>query len=450
MKIRKFLVRALVVLLVVITAALVVRAILNYTTGKKLEKYLAEAKAQGVPLAMRDMIPSCPDTDNGAKLWKAVEALFEVEPADRELMDKTIDGYFYGISPDEQSLTRLAALAENNKKALDLVIAAEGKPCFRYGDWTKPSYDVEMPKAVKLIQVTRLLAINAALRADKGEIKEALDELRSGMRFTRRLMDEPFAITALVAIADMKILLISFDHIVQGKDIAAELISPWMSDLATLSWRERFIRSIPAERAFALEFGLDLIDGKRAPIEALETPNAVHRFYFWMIRPALKSELGRFLRQREDDEKIAGSEYYQISEALANSRSQARLSTRFPLIIGQVVSGYQAVLFKEATLEAMMLTTRAGLACKIYRKQHGRYPANLAALVPGVLDKEPIDPFTGKPLIYKVQDDEVLIYSVGANQKDDGGRGTYKITKLVMDKDDDWAWKETIEIPGKR
>jgi hypothetical protein len=62
--------------------------------------------------------------------------------------------------------------------------------------------------------------------------------------------------------------------------------------------------------------------------------------------------------------------------------------------------------------------------------------------VPGLLDKEPTDPFTGKPLIYRLQDGGVTIYSIGSNEKDDGGRGTYQTTQLIMEKDDDWAWSE--------
>ena len=111
-------------------------------------------------------------------------------------------------------------------------------------------------------------------------------------------------------------------------------------------------------------------------------------------------------------------------------------------ISGLLFADFQTVYLKEATLEAMMLTTKAGLACKIYKNQTGHYPENLDALVPGLMDAVPIDPFNGKPLIYRLQDGGVLIYSVGSNEKDDEGRGTYQITQLIMEKDDDWAWKE--------
>jgi len=86
---------------------------------------------------------------------------------------------------------------------------------------------------------------------------------------------------------------------------------------------------------------------------------------------------------------------------------------------------------------------RAGLGCKIYKNQTGRYPANLAALVPGILPEVPVDPFTGKPLIYRLEGAGFIVYSLGSNEKDDGGRMTYKITQVISEKDDDWTWRET-------
>jgi uncharacterized protein YfaT (DUF1175 family) len=55
-----------------------------------------------------------------------------------------------------------------------------------------------------------------------------------------------------------------------------------------------------------------------------------------------------------------------------------------------------------------------------------------------------LDPFTGKPLVFRIDKNGLLVYSLGSNEKDDGGRGTYSITQLVTPKDDDWAWRDSI------
>lgn len=53
---------------------------------------------------------------------------------------------------------------------------------------------------------------------------------------------------------------------------------------------------------------------------------------------------------------------------------------------------------------------------------HKAYPARLADLAPKYLATVPDDLFSGKALIYKPAKDGYLLYSVGANGQDDGGR----------------------------
>jgi hypothetical protein len=58
-----------------------------------------------------------------------------------------------------------------------------------------------------------------------------------------------------------------------------------------------------------------------------------------------------------------------------------------------------------------------------YRCVHGNYPKSLDALAPKYLPRIPQDIFSGKPLIYRPSETGYLLYSVGPNGKDDGGRG---------------------------
>jgi hypothetical protein len=54
---------------------------------------------------------------------------------------------------------------------------------------------------------------------------------------------------------------------------------------------------------------------------------------------------------------------------------------------------------------------------------HSAYPEILDALVPQYLDKIPLDLIGGQPLHYRRADDgKFLLYSVGWNETDDGGK----------------------------
>ena len=61
-------------------------------------------------------------------------------------------------------------------------------------------------------------------------------------------------------------------------------------------------------------------------------------------------------------------------------------------------------------------------ALAAYKLDEGRYPAKLDDLKPKYLAAIPGDVFSGKALIYKPDDKGFLLYSVGLNGKDDGGR----------------------------
>ncbi len=66
--------------------------------------------------------------------------------------------------------------------------------------------------------------------------------------------------------------------------------------------------------------------------------------------------------------------------------------------------------------------TRFSLALAGYRAEHGAYPKELGALAPEYFSELPKDPFSGGEFIYRAEGTGYVLYSVGPNGKDDGGR----------------------------
>jgi hypothetical protein len=61
-------------------------------------------------------------------------------------------------------------------------------------------------------------------------------------------------------------------------------------------------------------------------------------------------------------------------------------------------------------------------ALAAYRSDNGRYPAKLDELAPKYLAAVPGDLFSGKALVYRPDEKGYLLYSVGVNGRDEGGR----------------------------
>lgn len=63
-----------------------------------------------------------------------------------------------------------------------------------------------------------------------------------------------------------------------------------------------------------------------------------------------------------------------------------------------------------------------GIALEVFRREHGKYPESLSDLVPQLLPEVPADRITGEPVRFRIVNSQPLVYSTGADRKDDGGR----------------------------
>ncbi len=76
---------------------------------------------------------------------------------------------------------------------------------------------------------------------------------------------------------------------------------------------------------------------------------------------------------------------------------------------------------------------------------HGKYPEALAALAPQFIDKLPHDVIGGGPLKYSRTDNGFVLYSIGWNEKDDGGVSASMKNGLLNSDDGDWVWQSAAK-----
>jgi hypothetical protein len=82
------------------------------------------------------------------------------------------------------------------------------------------------------------------------------------------------------------------------------------------------------------------------------------------------------------------------------------------------------------------------IALERYRLARGEYPESLDALAPQFIAKVPHDVIGGQPLHYRRTDDgQFVLYSVGWNERDDGGViGPEKWHNVDINQGD-WVWR---------
>lgn len=89
------------------------------------------------------------------------------------------------------------------------------------------------------------------------------------------------------------------------------------------------------------------------------------------------------------------------------------------------------------------LINEGQIACALerYRIARGEYPETLDALVPDFMQQPPPDIINGAPLKYRHTDNgKFLLYSVGWNETDDGGKDVSDPSHPQSLSEGDWAW----------
>jgi hypothetical protein len=115
----------------------------------------------------------------------------------------------------------------------------------------------------------------------------------------------------------------------------------------------------------------------------------------------------------------------------------SNISIMMDLII-PAVSKISETSWKMKTSREALLTV---LALKRYQKEKGQYPDDLSMLVSaGYLNQLPQDPYSNNPLIYKKDEGNFVLYSVGSNFIDDGGEPSTDSRGAQKDFQDNGDW----------
>jgi hypothetical protein len=126
----------------------------------------------------------------------------------------------------------------------------------------------------------------------------------------------------------------------------------------------------------------------------------------------LESEIGQPYWQRTN--ATVYDEVAQLSRSSFDRIRYAPILIEFSAVLHSASAGERITQQRDVTLTA--------LALELYHRRHGSWPKALTELVPDLLPAVPPDRFTGGPLRYRVVSGRPLLYSVGPDKKDDGGK----------------------------
>jgi hypothetical protein len=139
-------------------------------------------------------------------------------------------------------------------------------------------------------------------------------------------------------------------------------------------------------------------------------------------RQRLITQLVRVDEMREPIERIEERDRIFDDRSL---RWLHRLEKAFSPQVPEGIDTRNAIFQLRTTAFGRLLAT--DLAIREFRAAKGRLPTSLGELIPDNLAAVPEDPFSGEPLRYRAEVATFVLYSIGQDREDDGGRcGTHR------------------------
>jgi hypothetical protein len=102
-----------------------------------------------------------------------------------------------------------------------------------------------------------------------------------------------------------------------------------------------------------------------------------------------------------------------------------------------------------AHAQTAMDMARIACALELSRLRNGVFPATLKEIKPEFIFEMPSDPITGDLYKYRREKDGFVLYSVGWNERDDGGHAAWtdKTAAEQNVREGDWVWNSTVNAP---
>jgi hypothetical protein len=324
---------------------------------------------------------------------------------------------------DERQTQALGEELRRVEKVLRVVRKVADLPRGRYPiTYSRDFISTLLPYTQEARMYGTLFEYDALLRAQDGDVEGALTSCRGILNCGRSIGDEPTLISMLVRLALNALGTKKVERtLAQGepseaalarmqREIEAAAEEPLLligarGERAMMDGAMQAIQSGDLDPRFL--FGLAGGRGSHGLFALFQIPGLVKN-----IRAALLKHNNRFVEiAKLPVEQQAGP----LKELEASQRELPVLARQLTAAVTKVATAFHR---GRANLRCAVVM----LAVERYRQANNRWPETLTDLFPTYFPKIPIDPFDGKPLRYRRVEDGVVVYSVGPDGKDDGGK----------------------------
>jgi len=434
----------IVLLLLLLTAILSVAGNVYY--GGKLRGELRALKEAGRPVTWADPPwPSVPEAENAAPLYEAAARVVWAHRAGTRTSlrvragaapdSRHPFGYDDQAWDDPQVIACLAELVNQDERALALTRQATRRPLYRSATANSDPIAAEFPQLKDARSLAAFLGSAAVVASHEGHQAEALERLRMGYVLGRHLSREASLISELVVCSIDARLARGAEYVIARgalSDREARALAEELSRLHYFSFSEH---AWSTERVAGIDLFARARRNRLRAVMLPEPPGTGERLLWWAyaypLRPILYADELTFLRLMALRAETAVVPPFERAQQPPLAKRDASALPFWLHPVTRTVMPSSARALKQVDLaQTQRDLARAAIGLELYRQERGTYPTGLEELRRSGW-VVPHDIFAGRDFIYRRRGNAYVLYSVGFDQKDSGGR---QITWLARDR----------------
>ncbi len=328
----------------------------------------------------------------------------------QESKDIPWDALAAEMAPLQEPLRRIKEAARQPTLAVDL-------------DYSK-GFAMRLDAIGPLLKACQYLGVDGLLLLHNGNVSDTIENVRTQLRIAQIPKDQPSAICQLTFQAMVGIAQLNTWEILHADGVTAAELEQLQAIWQAVRPTSQYANTLRMERAIALP----TFSGSADPFQigsADKFKNGI-KFTVWKMYFRTTDEY-QFLKDYQALLKHfdAGTKpnWPEIFTTSTEIEERLKRAGGVSLWVCKMLNAtLKGTLEKLAISEAIGNMTLTAIAIRRYQLAHaGALPKTLEDLTPQYFKTPPRDPMSGKPLVYKNEGSDFLLYSVGLDGIDEGG-----------------------------
>ena len=395
----------------------------------RVKKEVARVEASGQPISIESLYAyhRVPDgVRDSTPLWIAALGTFDEKQfnIDGKSLPFVGDADSAALTPpgDAALLEAAGAFLQDYDSTREAILAAakDGGVC-RFPEKFEDGFSMRLSHVQKIRGLARFMALDLRVRVCRGDVAGALESLDALYAIARTVEHESTLVGQLVQMAVSGVAFSETEQLLNDVALSDEQLARIDQRLAAIDLQAGLNTGLIGERAMGFQafHHLESIPEIPSGLRGLGGPGELGRpadceWYLKLMGAMVDASQEPMPASRQKVKAVENELRQRAGSKNVLERMQYMVTL---MILPAVSSAFEA----SARATAAEDTLRVAVAAERYRLKTGEFPKQIADLVPAYLPAVPIDPYDGLPLRMKTTAEEVLVYSVGKDGKDNGG-----------------------------